>query len=92
MERLGNPAADPGARFTYRRYKTWPEDERWELIDGRAWDMRPAPSTRRQRLLGRLFIEIRATPKGRPCEAFIAPFAVLPPDRDEGDDVVATVA
>jgi hypothetical protein len=92
MERLGNPAADLGARFTYRHYKTWPEDERWELIDGRAWDMCPAPSTRHQRPLGKLFIEVCATLKGRPCEAFIAPFAVLFPHRDEGDDVVATVA
>jgi hypothetical protein len=25
--------------FTYGDYKTWPDDERWELIDGVAWNM-----------------------------------------------------
>ncbi|GAB1483950.1 hypothetical protein MASR2M78_27670 [Treponema sp.] len=30
--------------FTYRDYVSWPDDERWELIDGVAYDMCAAPS------------------------------------------------
>ena len=30
-------------RFTYGDYCTWPEDERWELIEGIAFNMTPAP-------------------------------------------------
>ncbi len=86
MERLGNPAVDVGERFTYRHYKTWPEGERWELIDGKAWDMSPAPSTRHQDLLGRLFIMISAVLAGTPYKAFLAPFDVLLPKGDETDD------
>ncbi len=26
--------------FTYGDYRLWPEDQRWELIDGRAYDLR----------------------------------------------------
>jgi len=31
-------------KFTYKEYDSWPEDERWELINGVAYDMSPAPS------------------------------------------------
>jgi Uma2 family endonuclease len=91
MERMGNPALAPDERFTYRHYRTWPDSERWELIDGHAWAMSPAPRTRHQEILGRLFTSLREAVKGRPCKAFIAPFDVLVPDRDESDDEVATV-
>ncbi len=40
---MGNPELAPHERFTYRHYKTWPDEERWELIDGHAWAMSPAP-------------------------------------------------
>jgi len=49
---------EPDERFTYRHYKTWPDEERWELIDGQAWSMSPAPMTRHQGLSGRLFLKI----------------------------------
>lgn len=32
--------------YTYGDYRHWPEDERWELIDGVAWNMSPAPNRR----------------------------------------------
>jgi len=40
--------------FTYGMYKTWPDEERWELIDGVAWCMSPAPSRVHQQMLGEL--------------------------------------
>ncbi|HVJ49868.1 Uma2 family endonuclease [Desulfitobacterium sp.] len=43
-------------RFTYRDYLRWPEDERWELIDGVPFDMTPAPSTDHQEVLGELYL------------------------------------
>ena len=46
---MGNPELTPQERFTYRNYRTWPDDERWELIDGHAWAMSPAPIRRRPR-------------------------------------------
>lgn len=32
------------ARYTYADYLRWSDDERWELIDGVAYNMTPAPS------------------------------------------------
>ncbi|MEA4964057.1 hypothetical protein [Lutispora sp.] len=31
-----------GRKYTYQDYKTWPDDERWEIIDGEAYNMTPA--------------------------------------------------
>ena len=41
-------------KLTYQDYLGWPEDERWEIIDGKAYNMTPAPSTLHQRILVRL--------------------------------------
>ncbi len=38
--------------YTYRDYREWPDDERWELIDGVAYNMRPAPRTGHQDIAG----------------------------------------
>ena len=35
-------------RYTYQDYLEWPDDERWELIEGEAYDMNPAPKTKHQ--------------------------------------------
>jgi len=88
---MGNPALAPNERFTYRHYRTWPDEERWELIDGHAWAMSPAPMTRHQELSGRLFLEIGVFLKGKPCKVFEAPFDVLLPTSVEADDDVDTV-
>ncbi len=40
--KVGLPARKLDRRYTYGDYRTWPEDERWELIRGVAWSMSPA--------------------------------------------------
>jgi len=60
--------------FTYREYKTWPDDERWELIDGHAWAMSPAPIRPHQKLSGRLFRTIGNFLEGKFREVYAAPF------------------
>lgn len=91
MERMGNPALAPDERFTYRHYKTWPDDERWELIEGHAWSMSPAPKRRHQKLSGRLFRKLANFLDGHPCEVYETPFDVLLPEADEADDDVDSV-
>ncbi len=88
---MGNPELEPEERFTYRQYRTWPDSERWELIEGHAWNMSAAPFVRHQRIAGKLFNRISSFLEGKPCEAFIAPFDVLLPAGDESDDEVASV-
>jgi hypothetical protein len=41
---MGEPAKKDDRLYLYRDYKGWPDNERWELIDGVAWNVSPAPS------------------------------------------------
>ena len=91
MERLGNPALAPQERFTYRHYRTWPDPERWELIDGHAWAMSPAPMRSHQKLSVWLTRQIGNFLEGKASEVYAAPFDVLFPEGDETDDDVETV-
>ncbi len=78
-------------RFTYREYLQWPEGERWELVDGVAHAMGPAPVRRHQVVVGELFRQIANALKGRECQAFVAPFDVRLPKADEADEEIDTV-
>jgi Uma2 family endonuclease len=88
---MGNPAIDRGEHFTYRHYRTWPDEERWELIEGQAWAMSPAPKRSHQKLSAKLFNSIYNNLIGQPCEVYDAPFDVILPEGDESDAEVDTV-
>lgn len=88
---MGNPMLAPKERFTYRHYRTWPDNERWELIEGQAWNMCAAPMRRHQRLSGRLYRWLGNFLEGKSCEAYAAPFDVLLPEGDEDEDDIDTV-
>ncbi len=78
-------------RFTYADYLKWPGDERWELIDGEAFAMSPAPTISHQTTTGQLFRQIDEALDGTHCRALIAPVDVLLPTPDEADDLTTTV-
>jgi len=68
--------------FTWADYRTWPDDERWELIAGVAYAMAPAPSTRHQNITLNLASRLRERLAGKPCRPFIAPTDVKLSDLD----------
>ena len=80
-------------KFTYKDYCAWPDDERWELINGVAYDMSPAPSLDHQRVSRKISMKINAFLDGKSCEAFIAPFDVFFPESPDLDinDVTTVV-
>jgi Uma2 family endonuclease len=78
-------------RFTYRDYKTWPEDERWELIDGVAFAMSPAPRRKHQNLGIQFAAQLDTFFAGKPCRPHIAPVDVFLPEGDEPLDEVEQV-
>ncbi len=88
---MGDPAVDLNTHFTYAHYRTWPDEERWELIDGTAWAMSPAPIRFHQRIAGWFHARLDVFLEGKPCRAYIAPFDVLLPRADEPDDEVDCV-
>ena len=64
--------------FTYADYLTWPDDERWELIDGEAYNMSPAPTVKHQKITGNLYILLSSHPEKRAeCFVGIAPTDVV---------------
>ncbi len=78
-------------RFTYGDYLQWDDGERWELIDGRAYSMAPAPSVPHQRLVTELAIQLGSQLRGSPCEAFVAPLDVRFPRAGERDEDITDV-
>ena len=79
------------AYHTYGDYLNWPEDVRYELIDGVAYLMAPAPTVRHQEIAGEIFRQIANALEGKPCRVLIAPVDVLLPKTDEADARVDTV-
>ena len=78
-------------KYTYGDYMDWPEEERWELIDGQAFDMSPAPLRRHQQISMELSRQIANFLQDKPCHVFAAPFDVRLPEKDESDRDVKSV-
>ncbi|MDR2183224.1 MAG: Uma2 family endonuclease [Clostridiales bacterium] len=73
-------------RYTYADLLNWPEDERWELIDGVPYAM-AAPNLKHQRILGSLHRKFHEHLEDKACEVFVAPCDVrLYADKDDEDD------
>lgn len=76
------PVADKDERYTYQEYLTWSDDERWELIDGKAYNMTPAPGFRHQRIAGNFYHLLRNALQEKPCIPGIAPTDIVLSDHD----------
>ena len=88
----GTVAVKDDKKYTYADYVNWPEGEHWELIDGDAYDMAPAPGTMHQRFAAKIMGEFSLFLKGKECEWFPAPFDVLlPNDETETEEETSTV-
>ena len=72
--------------YTYEDYLTWPEDERYEIMDGVVY-AQATPSPTHQKISSNLHVEIANFLKGKQCIIFAAPFTVrLPLENGEIDD------
>lgn len=79
-------------RHTYGEYLTWPEGERYELVDGVAYVKEPpAPTRRHQELVGELHYQVRLALEGKPYRVYVAPFDVRLPESGEPDLQIRTV-
>ena len=68
--------------FTYSDYLTWPDDERWEIIDGIAYAMSPSPKEAHQRISMRLSGFFDSALNGKACVPYAAPFDVVFSEKD----------
>lgn len=73
---MPTPAIKTDRHYTYADYVKFPEDERWEIIDGVAYNMALAPSSAHQDVCCELHAQVRTQLRGKPCKVFAAPFDV----------------
>jgi len=78
-------------RYTFADYRHWPDDVRYELVDGAAFMMAPAPSVDHQTLAFEVGRQLGNALEGHPCRVLLAPVDVLLAKAGEADDAVDTV-
>ena len=89
---MGLPARKLDRVYTYADYRTWPDDERWELIEGVAWNMSPAPNLSHQSISMAFSRLIGSWLRRKGWAVFAAPFDVVLPDRPgQREDEATTV-
>jgi len=89
---MGLPVRKMEQHYVYRDYRQWPDDERWELIDGVAYAM-SGPSTGHQGIAMEMGRQLANFLKGKDCRVFPAPcdvffYRLREQDEDDIDTVV----
>lgn len=79
---MSTASAKKKERFTWDDYRTWPDDERWEIIGGEAFAMSPAPATRHQLLVARLTSAFEVFLRGKKCQVYPSPVDLKLSDED----------
>lgn len=75
----------------YAEYLLTSEEERWEIIDGKPYNLAPAPSPEHQRTVSSLQGEFYAFLKGKPCTSYVAPFDVRLMTDEKPDDQIRNI-
>ena len=70
-------------KHTYADYMTWPDENRYEIIQGVVYNMAPGASDVHQAASVGLIYQLRASLKDNKCKIFHAPFDVLLPEKGE---------
>ncbi len=69
--------------YSYSQYKNWPDEDRWELIDGEAYNMSPSPSLKHHAVSLEISRQIANYLIGKSCSIFAAPFDAFLPGSNE---------
>jgi Uma2 family endonuclease len=85
----GSSALDPDKRYTLADRRSWPDDERWELINGVAYNMSPGPTVTHQDRAFELGRKLANWLEDKPCKVFMAPLDVFLPkmERESRDEI-----
>ena len=73
---MRQPLKNSSSGYTWDDYQSWHDGKRWELIDGTAFDMSPAPSVPHQDIAGEIYSQFKSQLRGKNCRAYIAPVDV----------------
>ncbi len=77
-------------KYTYDDYLTWPEGERWEILDGVPY-MQAAPTWQHQAISVELTSQFNSYLRGKQCRVFAAPFDLCIPEFNESDEEISNV-
>jgi Uma2 family endonuclease len=79
---MSEAAAKLRTRYTWSDYRTWNDDQRWEIVGGDAYLMAPAPLSRHQMVSMELSRHLANHFKGKPCRVMAAPTDVVLSEED----------
>lgn len=77
--------------YSFADYVRWNDDARWELIDGIAYLMAPAPTSFHQIVAFQIGYQVETRLKGKPCTVLLSPIDVRLPKPGQTDDKADTV-
>ena len=80
--------------YSYADYLSWPDEERWEIIEGVPYSMSPAPNPYHQEILVELtrqFANYFHNSKDKKCKVYFSPIDVVLSEKKSTDDEILTV-
>lgn len=78
-------------KYNYQDYLNWNDDERWEIINGIAFNMSPAPSRKHQDISRNILVLFANHLEGKSCRVYDAPFDVRFAEKKQKDDNIYNV-
>ena len=84
------PLSREEKRYTFADYLKFPNDERWEIIDGIP-SMQSAPTWQHQSISRELMLQFGGYLRNNQCEVFAAPFDLRLPGVEEKDEEATNV-
>ena len=82
---------DLAKTYSYADYYKWQFDERVELINGKVYEMSPAPNRLHQDIVVNILISIKNFLQDKRCKVYVAPFDVRLPKKGMDDKSIFTV-
>lgn len=79
------PLSKEDRKYTYADYLKFPDDERWEIIDGIPY-MQSAPTWQHQSISRELMLQFGGYLRNSQCQVFAAPFDLRLPEIEEKVD------
>jgi Uma2 family endonuclease len=78
------PLPQQNKKYTYADYLTWPDEERYEIIEGAPY-MQAAPSWEHQAISLELSRQFANYLMDKSCKVFTAPFDLVIPDENKDE-------
>ena len=79
------PLLQENRKYTYADYKQWPDEEKYEIIDGVPY-MQAAPSWQHQSISTELVTQFSNYLRNKSCKVFHAPFDLSIPNQKESEE------